>query len=108
MAHHFFTPLGLTKSSFSPRAITKAYDHNKATEVFSLRDMPAANLLSNVVDLSHFLKMQFAEGKYGQQQILSTATTQEMARVQNANFPLTFQQYVGLGWICLLYTSRCV
>lgn len=99
MAHHFFQPLGMTQSSFSPRAITKAYDHNKATEVFSLRDMPAANLLSNVVDLSHFLKMQFAEGKYGQQQILSTATTQEMARVQNANFPLTFQQYVGLGWM---------
>ena len=99
MERHFFQPLGMKKSSFSARAITKAYDHNKATEVFSLRDMPAANLLSNVVDLSQFLKMHFAEGKYGQQQILSTATTQEMVRVQNANFPLTFQQYVGLGWM---------
>ncbi len=99
MERHFFQPLGMKKSSFSARAITKAYDHNKAIEVFSLRDMPAANLLSNVVDLSQFLKMQFAEGKYGQQQILNSTTTQEMVRVQNANFPLTFQQYVGLGWM---------
>ena len=99
MERHFFQPLGMKQSSFSPRAITKAYDHNKATEVFSLRDMPAANLLSNVLDLSQFVKMQFADGKSGQQQILSAASVHEMLRVQNAGFPLTFQQYVGLGWM---------
>jgi CubicO group peptidase (beta-lactamase class C family) len=99
MERHFFQPLGMKQSSFSPRAITKAYDHNKATEVFSLRDMPAANLLSNAVDLSQFVKMQFADGKSGQQQILSASSIHEMLRIQNANFPLTFQQYVGLGWM---------
>lgn len=99
MQSHFFQPLGMTQSSFASRAIAKAYDHNKATEIFSLRDMPAANLLSNATDLSQFLKMQFADGKYGQQQILSTHSIHEMLRVQNANFPLTFQQYVGLGWM---------
>ncbi|HSG22265.1 MAG TPA: serine hydrolase domain-containing protein [Azonexus sp.] len=99
MDQHFFQPLGMKQSNFSPRAITKAYDHNKASEVFSLRDMPAANLLSNVVDLSQFLKMQFADGKYGQREILSATSVQEMLRVQNAGFPLTFQQYVGLGWM---------
>ena len=99
MGQHFFQPLGMTRSSFSSRAVTKAYDHNKPIEVFSLRDMPAANLLSNVADLSQFVKMQFAEGRAGKQQILSPATTREMVRVQNANFPLTFDSYVGLGWL---------
>jgi CubicO group peptidase (beta-lactamase class C family) len=99
MGQHFFQPLGMTRSSFASRAVTKAYDHNKPIEVFSLRDMPAANLLSNVVDLSQFVKMQFAEGRAGNQQILLPATTREMVRVQNANLPLTFDSHVGLGWL---------
>lgn len=99
MESHFFQPMGMNHSRFASPALAKAYDKNKETEVFSLRDMPAANLLSNVVDLSQFLKMQFAEGRSGDQQILSAATTREMVRVQNAGFPLTFDQYVGLGWL---------
>ncbi|MBL8429737.1 MAG: beta-lactamase family protein [Dechloromonas sp.] len=99
MAQRFFQPLGMTQSSFVPRPIAKAYDRNKEIEVFSLRDMPAANLLSNVVDLSQFLKMQFADGKAGDIQVLSAASTQEMVRIQNKNFPMTFGQYVGLGWM---------
>lgn len=99
MARHFFQPLGMMQSSFASRAITKAYDRNKEVEVFSLRDMPAANLLSNVVDLSQFVKMQFADGKAGDKRILSGKTVREMYRVQNKDLPLTFQQYVGLGWM---------
>jgi CubicO group peptidase (beta-lactamase class C family) len=99
MDRSFFLPLGMTQSSFVPRPIAKAYDRNKEIEVFSLRDMPAANLLSNVVDLSQFLKMQFGDGKAGQHQILSPASAQEMVRIQNKNFPMTFGQYVGLGWM---------
>jgi CubicO group peptidase (beta-lactamase class C family) len=99
MEGHFFQPLGMTQSSFASRPIAKAYDHNKAIEVFSLRDVPAANLLSNVVDLSQFLKMQFADGVVGSQQIMSPASLHEMVRIQNKAFPMTFQQYVGLGWM---------
>lgn len=99
MEQNFFKPMGMTQSSFATRAVTKAYDHNKPAEVYSLRDMPAANLLSNVVDLSQFLKMNFAAGQTGQQQILSTASVQEMLHVQNEKFPLTFNAYVGLGWM---------
>ena len=99
MERHFFLPMGMTQSSFASRAVTKAYDKNKEIEVFSLRDMPAANLLSNVVDLSQFMKMQFADGRSGQNRILSAATAREMVRVQNADFPLTFNAYVGLGWM---------
>lgn len=99
MERHFFQPLGMTQSSFAPRPIAKAYDQHKEIEVFSLRDMPAANLLSSATDLSQFVKMQFADGKYGQHQVLSPATVREMVRIQNKDFPLTFQQYVGLGWM---------
>lgn len=99
MGRHFFQPLGMTQSSFEPRPIAKAYDRNKEIEVFSMRDMPAANLLSNVVDLSQFLKMQFADGKSGQQQILAPESVREMVRIQNKDFPLTFGQFVGLGWM---------
>jgi CubicO group peptidase (beta-lactamase class C family) len=99
MDNHFFKPLGMAQSSFAAKAVAKAYDSNKEIEVFSLRDMPAANLLSNVVDLSQFLKMQFADGQYNGQRILAPATVREMVRVQNRDFPLTFQQYVGLGWM---------
>lgn len=99
MDNHFFKPLGMAQSSFAAKAVAKAYDSNKEIEVFSLRDMPAANLLSNVIDLSQFLKMQFADGQYNGQKILAPATVREMVRVQNRDFPLTFQQYVGLGWM---------
>ncbi len=99
MARRFFQPMGMTQSSFVPRPIAKAYDRNKEIEVFSLRDMPAANLLSNVVDLSQFMKMQFADGKFGENHILSAASAHEMVRIQNKNFPMTFGQYVGLGWM---------
>ena len=99
MDQNFFKPMGMEKSSFASKVVTKAYDHNKPAEVYSLRDMPAANLLSNVVDLSQFLKMNFADGKAAQRQILKPASIQEMLRVQNRNFPLTFNAYVGLGWM---------
>lgn len=99
MSEHFFKPLSMTRSTFASRAVTKAYDHNKPIEVFSLRDMPAANLLSNVTDLSQFVKMQFAEGRALTQQVLKPETSREMVRVQNAGLPLTFDSYVGLGWL---------
>ena len=99
MNHRFFQPLGMTQSSFVPRPIAKAYDRNKEIEVFSLRDMPAANLLSTVVDLSQFLKMQFGDGMTDGHQVLSPASAREMVRIQNKNFPMTFGQYVGLGWM---------
>lgn len=99
MAQHFFKPLGMAHSSFEQKPITKAYDRHQEIEVFSLRDMPAANLLSSVVDLGQFLKMQFADGMAGDQQILTPASLHEMVRIQNKGFPLAFGQYVGLGWM---------
>ncbi|UCV13047.1 beta-lactamase family protein [Dechloromonas denitrificans] len=99
MTEHFFKPMEMNQSRFASRAVAKAYENNKEIEVFSLRDMPAANLLSNVIDLGHFLKMQFADGHYGGKNILSARSAHEMVRIQNASFPLAFNSYVGLGWM---------
>lgn len=64
-----------------------------------MRDMPAANLLSNVTDLAQFMKMHFSDGNAGGQRILEKSSLNEMLRIQNRDFPLTFGQYVGLGWM---------
>lgn len=99
MENHFFQPIGMSHTSFSQRPVAKAYDRNKETEVYSMRDMPAANLLSNVVDLAQFMKMQFADGLANDNKVLGSASIHEMLRIQNKEFPLTFGQYVGLGWM---------
>ena len=99
MDQHFFKPLGMQKSQFASPALAKAYDENKETDVFTLRDMPAAGLLSNVSDLSQFVKMQFADGRFAGRQIISPAASREMVRIQNGDFPLSFDAYVGLGWL---------
>jgi len=48
MGQHFFAPLGMTHSSFAARPQAKTYEKHQEVEAFSLRDMPAAGLLSNV------------------------------------------------------------
>lgn len=99
MAGHFFAPLGMTASRFATRPMAKIYDKRRAVEPFSLRDMPAAGLLSNVVDLSRFMRMEFARGTLDGQRVLSAASVDEMLRPQNAKAPFAFDSLVGLGWM---------
>jgi CubicO group peptidase (beta-lactamase class C family) len=99
MARRFFAPLGMASSRFASRPLAKTYEKHKEIEPYSLRDMPAAGLLSNVVDLSQFMKMQFAGGTLGDQRILAPASIQEMLRVQNARAPFAYDSLVGLGWM---------
>ena len=99
MERHFFEPLAMTHSSFASRPVAKTYEKNREIEPYSLRDMPAAGLLSNVDDLSRFMKMQFADGALGDQRILSAASVEEMLRAQNTKAPFAFDSLVGLGWM---------
>lgn len=99
MARHFFAPLGMTQSRFAARPLAKTYEKHQEVEHFSLRDMPAAGLLSNVVDLSQFMKMQFARGTLGGQRVLAAASVDEMLKAQNAGAPFAFDSLVGLGWM---------
>lgn len=99
MARHFFAPLGMHSSQFAARPLAKTYEKHRPVEPYSLRDMPAAGLLSNVVDLSQFMKMQFADGTLGDRRILGEAAVREMLRAQNAQAPFAFDSLVGLGWM---------
>ena len=99
MSHQFFEPLGMTHSRFSSRPLAKTYEKQKEIEPYSLRDMPAVGLLSNVVDLSQFVKMQFANGTLQERRILSPLSVSEMLRPQNKDAPLAFDSLVGLGWM---------
>ncbi|MBI5786792.1 MAG: beta-lactamase family protein [Rhodocyclales bacterium] len=99
MTRHFFAPLGMAHSSFAARPRAKTYEKHQEVEAFSLRDMPAAGLLSNVVDLSQFIKMEFAGGTLGDRRILSKASVEEMLRPQNTKAPFAFDSLVGLGWM---------
>ncbi len=99
MTRHFFEPLGMTHSSFAAHPVARTYEKNREIEPFSLRDMPAAGLLSNVVDLSRFIEMQFAQGLSGGHRVLSAASVAEMLRAQNTKAPFAFDSLVGLGWM---------
>lgn len=96
-------PLGMTHSVLSVRAeapsMSKGYRNGVETTEVPLRDVPAGGLNSNVLDLSHFLNMVFADGSYGRQQILKPKTLAEMLRRQNGNVALDGDFSIGLGWM---------
>jgi CubicO group peptidase (beta-lactamase class C family) len=71
---------------------------NKSFDKLRTRDIPAGGLNSNVLDLSRFMSMVFAEGKSAGNEVISAAALNEMLRPQNAGIPLDLGQEVGLGW----------
>jgi len=94
-----FRPLGMRDSYFSSQPGLKGYSNGKASEYLTLRDLPSGGLVSNVEDLSNFIKMIFANGRVGNQQILKPETLAEMFRPQNAQVPLDVDLRMGLGWM---------
>jgi CubicO group peptidase (beta-lactamase class C family) len=96
-------PLGMSHSVLSVRPeaplMSKGYRKGAEAVEVPLRDVPAGGLNSSVLDLSHFLQMVFADGRYGQQQILKPETLAEMLRPQNGNVPLDRDFSIGLGWM---------
>jgi CubicO group peptidase (beta-lactamase class C family) len=96
-------PMNMAHSSFAPGPdlkpfLSKGYRDGEETEEASLRDVPAGALQSNVLDLSRFMQMIFAQGRSGAHQILKPGTLTEMLRSQNADVPLDFNFRTGLGW----------
>jgi CubicO group peptidase (beta-lactamase class C family) len=97
-------PMNMAHSSFAPgpdlkQFLSKGYRDGKETEEAWLRDVPAGALQSNVLDLSKFMEMVFAQGKSGEHKILEPETLAEMLRVQNADIPLDLNFRIGLGWM---------
>ncbi|WP_259697748.1 serine hydrolase [Pseudomonas protegens] len=96
-------PLGMSQSSFIGGSGAQPYrtqgytDGSRSNDVL-VRDLSAAGLWSNPRDLSHFVRMLFAQGSYKHQALLSPASIKEMVRPQNSGNPLDFDCQVGLGW----------
>ncbi len=99
MNRYVLQPLGMTRSEFAARIPGKAYKEGREIEAIPLRDLPSSSLLSSASDMTHFMQMLFADGKYDGRQILRPESLREMVRVQNANVPLDFDFKMGLGWM---------
>ncbi|MBC7858473.1 MAG: beta-lactamase family protein [Burkholderiaceae bacterium] len=96
-------PLGMRDSSFAPGLsgplASKAYRDGKEADEKPLRDVPAGGLNSNVLDLSRFMQMMFAEGRANGRQILRPATVAQMLAPQNGAVALDQDFRIGLGWM---------
>lgn len=99
MNNHLLRPLGMTQSVFASSIPGKSYNKGKEIEVIPLRDLPSAGLNSSVRDMSSFMRMVFADGKYDGRQILKPESLREMLKVQNTSVPLDFDFKMGLGWM---------
>ncbi|MDH4234870.1 MAG: beta-lactamase family protein [Gallionella sp.] len=97
--HFLFEPLGMRDSYFSSQPQIKGYSDGEVSEFLPLRDLPSGGLVSNVEDLSSFMKMVFAGGHTGNRQILKPEALAEMLRPQNAQVPLDINMRMGLGWM---------
>jgi len=103
MTQTIIKPMGMQHSSYKltpdiEKLLSKGYRNGKEAKQVPLRDLAAGSMYSNVVDLSCFVKMVFAQGRAGSRQILQSQTIEEMLRPQNANVVLDFGQQIGLGW----------
>lgn len=104
MQHSVLTPLGMTTASFDigvakSDLMAKAYRKGALVEEPALRDVPAGGLNANVLDLSHFLSMVFADGRAGTTQVLKPESLREMLKAQNIDVPLDLNFHQGLGWM---------
>ena len=99
MDSHLLHPLGMMHSGFVARIPGKAYRDGKEVEAIPLRDLPSGGLNSSARDMTHFMRMVFADGKFEGRQIVGTESLREMFKVQNAHVPLDFDFKMGLGWM---------
>lgn len=107
LAHTLLTPLGMHQTRFEARPKLKVYSRHAEIEPLSLRDLPSGGLVSNVDDMSRFMRWIFAGGRTGShagdgtegQQVLGEESIAEMLRPQNEHVPLDMGFRVGLGWL---------
>lgn len=103
MQARVLNPLGMERSTFdmdhADRAQTAVnYWNKKPLTGVKVRDLPAAGLVSSATDLSHFVQMLFAGGRFDGKPVLKPQSIAEMLRVQNAQVPLDLDTRVGLAW----------
>lgn len=99
MERQLLHPLAMTHSEFAARIPSKSYDNHNEVEAVPLRDLPSGGLNSSANDMTHFMQMVFAEGRYDGKQIVPAESLREMFKVQNANVAMDFDYKMGLGWM---------
>ncbi|OAE10317.1 serine hydrolase [Pseudomonas simiae] len=96
-------PLEMNQSSFvgtgtqlSFRAL--GYEDGVASTDAQVRDLAAGGLWASPKDLSHYVRMLFAQGVYKGQRVLGSTSIDEMFTQQNTGNALDFDCQMGLGW----------
>lgn len=96
-------PLGMRHASFLGNSQqqpyrARGYMKGQPSADLNIRDLSAGSLWASPVDLSHFVRMIFADGRYQGRQVLQPASIQEMLHPQNTGNALDLDCSVGLGW----------
>jgi CubicO group peptidase (beta-lactamase class C family) len=105
---------GITQIKNAAKPYTTAFTGNLTQVPYDTWDnlAPAASIVSNVNDLSHWLMMQLNNGKYNNQQIIPTAAilkTRDIAIAVSSRkssiYPINFRGY-GLGVFAADYNGK--
>jgi len=95
-------PMGMENASFAPGEdvqplVSHGYRHGKPEEDIHIRDVPAGMLQASVTEVTHLLRVLFADGAWGDTAIVKPETLAEMLTPQNADVPLDLDLDMGLG-----------
>lgn len=111
---NLFNPLHMELSDFRKTKqnsflFSTGYSYGKKTPFPLIRDIPAGGINSNVLEISNFIKMVLANGKFNNQKIIKVSTLKEMTKVQNENIPLDLDFKIGLGyWIHYMNKEKLI
>ena len=103
MRERLLTPLGMKHSTFDYERANRAllsvhYWKEKPITGQTIRDTPAAGLISSVTELSYFMQMLFANGLSNGKQIVKPRSISDMLHVQNTGVTLDLDTRVGMAW----------
>lgn len=102
MWEELFQPLAMTHSGFAlderlAAKLARGYINGRPVPPTPVRDVPAAGLYSNALDMSRFMRFVLT-GAGPQSPPLRPETLHAMYTPQYAENPLHFGQQIGLGW----------
>jgi CubicO group peptidase (beta-lactamase class C family) len=103
LQYSLLKPLEMNQSSFIGTGAVAGYramgyQDGSASSDAQVRDLAAGGLWASPKDLSHFVKMLFAQGQYKGQRLLSARSIDAMFTQQNTGNALDFDCQMGLGW----------
>lgn len=97
-------PLEMSESAFEAmpsrsEKMAQGYTKGQVSTEPGLRDVPAGGLTSSVHDMSNFMRMVLADGRFKDKQVLPPQWVKSMLSPQYTEIPLDAGFRVGLGWM---------